>query len=513
MEPQDLKDSIDVLISTIKQMPKGIMDMLRPPASGGSGMSASTLAGGLAGGGIAKIGGMFMGMVPQLRGFSREFGNLVGLLKDKNLLIAQSNRLGSSSPLGRAGLQDVLRSANNPFVSPRERQAIQSQVQDASFYGSRASRLGRAADQADEARRQAAENHQQSITSYRESITRKASADRSAKRAYDYRDAVQISYSRMLTAHQGNPQSPWGPHLAALRTRLANANKNAQKKARQARNAGAQVRAARANVAGMASASRGARASAFGARGAANTAQGVARQAAGRAGATAASANRMASYRATAAAIGSAASAALAFGGALIAAKKTVNDFVESTNHHNRRLSGWSAAIGIEFAKLGMGDVRRQFAMARGTEDTTVKLVKAIDRMRDNQLQMNISLSNLNNISSILGAGAIGGIDKAIGGFLKEIDRFAQNVLPENADQKVSNIAEFITEGMLNALTGFAPALLKLLNDWWNDNEPDDKPGMKMSPADKFIDEMAAGGARAGNGAPRAGRPRGFPNP
>jgi hypothetical protein len=175
------------------------------------------------------------------------------------------------------------------------------------------------------------------------------------------------------------------------------------------------------------------------------------------------------------------------------AARSSLLSFAESTNENNREFQAYSGKLSQAFARLEFGNIRRNFAIAGGTENTSTALVDAINRMRDNQVELNISIRNIANTSAILTAGAVGGFDKSLGKLTSQINRIIQGSGIGGAGGVIESLTEKFTDQLLLPLQ----ALVDLVA-WFFPAVKGD-PG-KMLPADALANQWAKNAADRGAG-------------
>ena len=139
--------------------------------------------------------------------------------------------------------------------------------------------------------------------------------------------------------------------------------------------------------------------------------------------------------------------AVVALGVAAVAAVKGMHDFAEHINETNRHLGRFSGLIAISFAKLGIGNIRREIGTARATEDTASNLADAVDKMRDAiQPLKNDVMNALNNMAA--------GFAKFIAPVFAKISEFFEEF-------SLSNIFSYLR---IAGLT-----FLKWLKEVWNE--------------------------------------------
>jgi len=138
-------------------------------------------------------------------------------------------------------------------------------------------------------------------------------------------------------------------------------------------------------------------------------------------------------------AAGLAGGALLTLGQATISAVRGLSRFADSVNESNRHLASYNGGIAYAFARLNVGDLRRNIRMGQMTEGTATKLADSINRMRDSWMTFDKSTRNMQNVFATAAAEISGRIGKKLGGFAEIAERV---VTDRNVQTKVERIAE-----------------------------------------------------------------------
>jgi hypothetical protein len=96
--------------------------------------------------------------------------------------------------------------------------------------------------------------------------------------------------------------------------------------------------------------------------------------------------------------------------GAIAGLMRAAESFAEFQNNQNRRLGGLNPGIAAEFARASISQLRRDFTAAAALSGTTITLSRAVDSMRDAQLDFSLLGRDLGNRVGGIGAELVGGI-------------------------------------------------------------------------------------------------------
>lgn len=208
-------------------------------------------------------------------------------------------------------------------------------------------------------------------------------------------------------------------------------------------------------------------------------------------------------------AAGLAGGALLTLGQATLGAIRGLSRFADSVNESNRHLASYNGGIAYAFARLNVGDMRRNIRMGQMTEGTATKLADSINRMRDSWMTFDKSTRNMQNVFATAAAEISERIGKKLGGFAEIAERV---VTDRNVQSKAERIAEqglrfLFPEGA--AIWDNWDKLIERMNKWldWLGIEKVKQPPPQLLPGmwDDFI--MACRDGRFGAPAnPPAGR-------
>jgi hypothetical protein len=111
-------------------------------------------------------------------------------------------------------------------------------------------------------------------------------------------------------------------------------------------------------------------------------------------------------------------------------AARALYDFTERTLEANKSLAAFSPMMATAFARLQMGDFRRQLGMGRDTEMTGAALVRSMDRLRDSFYPFEVLNRNIRNEAAGFTAGAISGAGNQFAPVLDALEAIRRQLDP-----------------------------------------------------------------------------------
>lgn len=485
MDYDDFQQSIKNLVEAITNLPDGIASVLSSP-----GVTPKSAAGTIAGGASGSIFSTINKLNPKMDVFGDKLKELADTISSISKMGKAAKLTSSTSPMGMAGLEELEKISTNRFIPSSIRKRLVSQIEKAKDKEEKHQNLRKEAKDKFSDFRSAHENHRKAVRDHLEALKQKNRVDNNARRANLARDAARRARARANASYAAGTGSKASVDLA--RQRFNRADKFARQMFSRSRQAGKRARAAGAARTAAATAARTAAGTARAAKSAATGAAARSGAAAARAGATAASATSTASLVAVGAAAVGVINAFVALTKWTQALGKEFARDAEIVNASNRHLAAFSGRLGAAFNRLDVGGIRRTMAMATGTDHTASRLVDSINRLRDAQLQGNISYQNLSNSIANMKAEFSIPIEAAKSDMWREIERMANGMgLGEGGFSgiagEIASIPTQITTAIIKGFNDLA-GIEALPNQMFHANGG--------GPADDFVEAMSKAHAK-----------------
>jgi hypothetical protein len=192
----------------------------------------------------------------------------------------------------------------------------------------------------------------------------------------------------------------------------------------------------------------------------------------------------------TAGAVALAAGTVHTFASALAISVVRLRQFAESINESNRLFASYSGRLGYAFTMMEVNQVGRDFRYAAFTQDSAVRLVNAIDRMRESFMKFNNNWGDIVNKFAGFGAGVAGGFGGELGKLIEQLNRILDNF---NIDAAV--VADVIGKfmGAFAGIPAIAAGLKAILDHFKLRAAKQDDNEQKMGAWDEFALAMAGG--------------------